>query len=422
MSNLSCPGCQAEYDATGYDPGDQFQCPSCQAIVTVPGGEEAVADGPRMPRMKSRGTTRRTASKAPMQRERATSKMRTVNDAVGMGMTMPGQDPRNARRAQAAPPPADGGNKNMTFIFVGLGAVMVIGGVIFLVKGAGGSDEGKKKKKPNTVAEEKADEKGSSGTPTDTTPKPEDPARKPPVDDGWGFEPKIIDHVSQVVNLLKGKPEDVVFWKTSAPLLQYGRQAIPPLVERFSDPDPDVAAVARAVVERATRKNLPPDLFSSQPARAAMLAEVRHWWINTESGKSCQLVSEAEYINGRGAASNPPPDPGGSPPNPGGNPPPRNVGGGAIARDLPQRLMNFRRGTAEQRDTELREIRSWGKGVISHLIGHLSNEDYDLAGAAHSVLQELTKQDFGRLPAEERKDFVKKWEDWWKSNEATFNM
>ncbi len=31
-----CPNCHAEFDVTDYNPGDQFQCPDCNAIVTVP--------------------------------------------------------------------------------------------------------------------------------------------------------------------------------------------------------------------------------------------------------------------------------------------------------------------------------------------------------------------------------------------------
>ncbi len=31
-----CPNCHAEFDVADYNPGDQFQCPDCNAIVTVP--------------------------------------------------------------------------------------------------------------------------------------------------------------------------------------------------------------------------------------------------------------------------------------------------------------------------------------------------------------------------------------------------
>lgn len=428
---VQCPGCQAEYDGSGYDPGDRFQCPECNTIVTIPGGAAKASAAPKAAarggthRMSRGGTGR--ASRPPA--SRGTSKMNVVNNAVGMGALDPTVDPRAIRRAAQAPAPVqqDGGEKMLLYGGVGVVAIAIIGLIIYIAKQPSAEDKKKAGLAKKAAAEAKEKEEAATSAATE---KPPDRPR-PPADAGWDADPAVDAEVISTLAILKSHPVDESFWRTASKLLRHGRALIPCLVQKWAG-EADVANASRLIVDRAVvgGPKLPEGLFESASSRAAMIMEYRHWWVNEPKGQAAQLVSEQEFTGGA-AASNPPPS----------NPPPSNPGGtgsgvteikktgggvseSAMRRDLPQHLSNFARGTFEDRQKTLQEIRKYGKQVIPALINALKEEDIAMANAANDLLKEFTKQDQGRVPGEpgDRPPFIKKWEDWWKGAEGSFTM
>lgn len=432
MSNgmVNCPGCKAEYDGSGYDPGDRFQCPECNTIVTIPGGAPAAAAAPA--KTASRGNTHRAVrggtgrtSRPPAARG-GTSKMRVVNEAVGMGALDPNTDMRAIRRAsQPAPEVQDNsGDKMVMYGGIGVVAIAIIGLIIYIAKQPSAEE-----KKKATVAKKAAAEATEKETAATEKP-PEKP--KPPVDSGWDADPAVDADVIATLAILKSRPVDEQFLKTASKLLRHGRALIPCLVQKWSS-DADIANASREIVDRAVKGGpaLPEGLFESAASRAAMIMEYRHWWVNEPKGQAAQLVSEAEF--GGGGAAEVPPNPGNPPSDPPKNPPggvteikkpSGGTGEGAMRRDLPQHLSNYARGTFEQREQATAEIRKYGKIVIPALIAALKEEDIAMSNAANDLLKAFTKQDFGRVPGEpgDRPPFITKWEEWWKGAEATFVM
>ncbi|NUN49085.1 MAG: hypothetical protein HUU15_09685 [Candidatus Brocadiae bacterium] len=421
-SNVSCPGCAAQYDAAGYDPGDQFQCPACSEIVTVGGGTAAPA-APRTAKMPSRGTTRKHASRAPSPpRERTTSKMRVVAGAVGMGALHPSIDPKMIRRAGAPPPPVqEGTDKTLLMVGAGIAALAIIGTVIFIAKQPSAEEKKKAANAKKAAAEAKENEKKATGGGASSTGQPDQP--RPPTLTGWDVDPAIDAEVGKILTALRGQPVDENFWKQALPLLRHGREAIPPLVERWAKDHPDMANVSREIVVRATRRGIPEELFSDPMKRHEMAAVFREWWLG-DKGQAVQLVPEGEFLGTGGAvAVDPPPgNPGTEKPPP--VRPPGGAGEGTIRRDLPQQLANYRTGTFEQREAALQEIRRYGKAVIPHLMQVLNDEDPGVANSAYSVLKEFTKQDFGVMPGDvtDRRKFLNSWTEWWAKNEGSFSM
>ncbi len=430
---VNCPGCKAEYDGSGYDPGDRFQCPECNTIVTIPGGAPAAAAAPA--KAASRGNTHRAArggtgrtSRPPAARG-GTSKMRVVNEAVGMGALDPNADMRAIRRAsQPAPEVQDNsGDKMVLYGGVGVVALAIIGLVIYIAK----QPSAEEKKKANVAKKAAAEAKEKEEAATKTSEKPPERPR-PPADAGWDADPAIDAEVITTLAILKSHSVDESFWKTASKLLRHGRAVIPCLVQKWSG-DSDVANASRLIVDRAVKGGpaLPEGLFDSPASRAAMIMEYRHWWVNEPKGQAAQLVSEAEFGGGGGAEI--PPTPGNPPSNPPANPPGgvteiKKTGGGvsegAMRRDLPQHLSNYARGTFEQREQATAEIRKYGKIVIPALINALKEDDVAMANAANDLLKIFTKQDQGKVPGEpgDRPPFIEKWQSWWKGAEATFVM
>jgi hypothetical protein len=424
---VNCPGCKAEYDGSGYDPGDRFQCPECNTIVTIPGGAKA-ASTPARPRgntnrsVRSGGTTRSSRSPSARGGGGMSAKMRIVNEAVGMGALDPTTDPRAIRRAsQQAPQVEDkSGEKMMMYGGVGVALIAIVGLIFFLTKGPSAEDK-KKAQKEKLAAQAAKTEKEEAAAKASEPEKP-----KPPVDAGWDADPAIDAEVITTLAILKTHPVDQVFWKTAAKLLRHGRALIPCLVGKWSS-EADIANASRLIVERATRRSIPEGLFDTPANRAAMVMEFRHWWVDEPKGQAAQLVSEGEFT-GEGGSTPPPvnPPPGGTTEKPPVTPP-RPAGGAseaAMRRDLPQQLSNYARGTFEEREKAAAEIRRYGKQVIPALINALKEEDIAMANSANDLLKEFTKQDQGRVPGEpgDRPPFIEKWNTWWKGAEATFTM
>ena len=428
---VKCPGCQAEYDGAGYEPGDRFECPSCQEIVTVGGSVAPQAAAPKMAKMHPRGgTTRRTASRAPSVRERGTAKMKVVGEAVGMGALNPGVDPRAIRRAGApAPVPQEGPDKTMMIVGVVVAAVVILGALIYILKQPSAEDKKKSKLEAAREAQEKQNKEddakkaaAKAANPGGTSENPG--GQKDPLDASQA----VVDDVSGVCVLLKGKPEDAVFLKIAVKLVKYGKEAVPPLIDKIGDDDREIALAAGAILHRLTRWFLPPDYFNDSTMRKTFAAELRAQWI--KSGATITLPTEEQFLADAGggtATTNPPTNPDPTKP-PSGVTEPRKVGGGtseaALRQNLPQHIANYATGTYDQRQETIAEVRKYGKPVIAALIGALKEEDPARANAAYDMLKEFTKQDFGRLPGEpgDRAPFIQKWTDWWKGAEASFSM
>lgn len=429
---VSCSGCQAEYDASGYDPGDRFQCPECNTIVTIPGGATASA-APKVAARSggtsrtSRGTSRASRPAAP----RSTSKMRVVNEAVGMGALDPTVDPRAIRRAGQAPAPvSEGTDKMMLYGGVGVVAIAIIGLVIYIAKQPS-AEEKKKAKQDKIAAQQAKEEADKKPTATDKGSGSSDPA-KPRINDVPGSNAEITAKVSEVLTLVKKMPVDSTFYKVASQLLKYGPPVIGELVEHFNDSEQEVALAARAIVQRATKWSIPEEPFYSAAERERIKGDVFATWLDKSRAGTLTLVSEADFLGSGGATAENPPNPNGNPSNPNpGNPvgnPPKPTGGGtseaAMRRDLPQLLSNYARGTFEDRDKAESDIRKFGKPVIGALIGALKEEDIAMANAANDLLQKFTKQDQGKVPGEpgDRPPFIEKWQNWWKGAEAGFSM
>jgi hypothetical protein len=211
---VSCPGCKAEYDASGYDAGDRFQCPECNTIVTV-GGAAPAAAAPRAARSPSRGNTGRTsrgntgrASRVPM-----TAKMRVVNEAVGMGALDPSVDPRAIRRAGQAPVPvADNSGDKMMYIIGGcVAAIACIGAIIYIAKQPSAAEKkaALQAKKAAATAKEKEEEASKGGG---SAEKPPVDRSKPPADTAFDVDPAIDAEVVTTLGILKDHDQDAVFW------------------------------------------------------------------------------------------------------------------------------------------------------------------------------------------------------------------
>ncbi|MCE9584654.1 MAG: hypothetical protein K8T20_19355 [Planctomycetes bacterium] len=431
---VSCSGCKAEYDASGYDPGDRFECPECKTIVTVGGAAPAAA--PRASRPATRGNTGRTtrgntgrSSRPPM-----TAKMRVVNEAVGMGALDPGVDPRAIRRASQAPPPVtDNSSDKMMYIIGGcVAAIACIGAIIYIAKQP--SAEEKKHALMEKKAAAAAKEEEKTKTAGSASANPDKP--KVHVDNGWDVDAAIDAEVQKTLAALKSHPLDAEYAATAAKLLKYGRSVIPALVESWPKVDPESADVSRRIVDAATGRGLPEELFVDKLKRLDMAMTFRQWWL-TDAGQAAQLKSEEEFtrrLTGGAVAVAPNP---GNPEKPVGTPPTQNPGGvneikkpaggvsaSAMRRDLPQHLSNIARGTFEQREEAKAEVRKYGKQVIPVLIEALKEEDTAMCRVANDLLKEFTKQDFGVPPGEpgDRPPFIQKWNDWWKGAEASFSM
>ena len=360
------------------------------------------------------------------------NKMRIVNEAVGMGALDPNADPRAIRRAsQAAPEVQDkSGEKLMLFGGIGVAALAIIGAVIYLVKEPSAEEKNRAAMKKNAAiaAKTEKEEAAKAGL---TSDKP-----KTPVDTGWDINEAIEADVLQTIAALKGKTADEAFAKTAMKLLRHGRNMIPPLVESWHKLDQESAEVSRQIVVAATGRGVPEEYFYEKLKRLDMAMAFRQWWL-TDAGQAAQLKSESEFsqrLCGKAVVGDTPPvNPGGNPPvNPGGTgngvtevkKPSGGVGEAAMRRDLPQHLSNYARGTFEQRETAVAEIRRYGKQVIPALIGALKEEDIAMANAANDLLKTFTKQDQGRVPGEpiDRPPFIQKWTEWWKGAEAGFAM
>ena len=138
-----CPNCSAEFDATDYDPGDQFQCPDCGAIVTVPSTSQtakklSISDRSRI------GSGIRKKSSGIKPGKQATGKMRTSGGSRRPSGNRPpsAHRPASQNRAMRAgrsyqedaeySVETNSNTKKMVLIFSGLAVVVIVlVGVLF---------------------------------------------------------------------------------------------------------------------------------------------------------------------------------------------------------------------------------------------------------------------------------------------------
>jgi hypothetical protein len=239
---LKCPRCQQGMDVTSVSPGATVRCPDCGQMARVPTGNTSVraksvsAPIPAAPPPPARN--------APAARERGT-RVRT----------------RETQQRQQAPPKKSNAG---LFIGLGIGAVAVIGVIVFFTM----KDHGQEAP-PSTTAKTPAKESG----PVVFKPKLP-PSSDKPIVLGEGNKPESKPTVlsrpaesvdtanwAQLMQQLRpaggfdqlDRPEGVAFQKVKS----YGKAAYPKLIAFIDDEDTAIGIAAAAVLNALTGRDTP---------------------------------------------------------------------------------------------------------------------------------------------------------------------
>lgn len=259
---LKCPGCQQSMDVTSVAPGSTVQCPDCGKMLRVATGNTSV-------RARTVSPPIPPPAPVPAQRERGT-RVRTANRQSG---TMP-------------VPPQQKSSSGGLFVGLGIGAVAVIGVVVYFtmktpppeppVKSAApaetrsvqfapklppssdkpivlGSGDASKEPKPTTVLSkpaENVDNANWDALMRDLRP-------------GGGFE-----HLD--------RPEGVAFQKVKG----FGKAAYPKLISYIDHEDPTTAIAAVAVLNALTGRD---SVYPKGVNKAKVKAEWEEWLKNEGS-------------------------------------------------------------------------------------------------------------------------------------------
>jgi DNA-directed RNA polymerase subunit RPC12/RpoP len=268
---LKCPRCQQSMDVTSVSAGTTVRCPDCGQMARVPSGKTSLraktvsAPIPAKPP---------PPAPAPAARERGT-RIRDRNRASG---TMPVSPPKKSSR---------GG----LFIGLGIGAVAVIGVVVFFLM-----KEQPKETPPATPPSPRASTQTKE--PAAVLPKPAPPPVKPV--EGRTEEPKptVIARPSEAVDnvdwdrlmrdLRPGggfehldRPEGVAFQKVKS----FGKAAYPKLVRYIyidDEQEPTISVAAVAVLNALTGRDTP---LPKAANRAKAKAEWEEWLKSPDAAK-----------------------------------------------------------------------------------------------------------------------------------------
>lgn len=140
MSTITCNSCGMQYDGSGLQPGVQFQCTQCGAMVAVGAAAPppAAARGPARPRG---GPPGRAPARGPAGRGPAKGPGRGPRPMAG-GPQQQMQDQQQGY----GPPPKSGGNAGL-FVGIGVGAVVLILIIVAVVASGGPSPQDAEKQR-----------------------------------------------------------------------------------------------------------------------------------------------------------------------------------------------------------------------------------------------------------------------------------